>query len=126
MHHFGYFGKGEEVVCTIAQASFDIYRKHMKIACLTFDNNIWSFQYTYAFKNQNKLVPILVFPDVNVTYSSKELWPFFLARIPSLKQPDIRKELKLDNTQQKIELVDLLTKYGEKSINNSLIMIRQK
>jgi hypothetical protein len=50
-------------------------------------------------------------------YTKDELWPFFIIRIPSLKQPKVQKIIskeEIDSTSQ----VELLKRFGEKSISN--------
>jgi HipA-like protein len=88
---------------------------------LNFDGTIWVFNYTRMFKIQSKLDPIPTFPDKNKSYESTELWPFFQARIPSLKQPKIQKILAERHIQEN-DIIALLRLFGVRSINNPFIL----
>ena len=91
------------------------YNNH-EIGKLTFDKEIWYFEYSEWFKNQNEFRPLIEFPNKEKNYQSKELWTFFASRIPSLKQPKVQ-EFILENNN-KVDFIELLKKFGKTSINN--------
>jgi HipA-like protein len=98
-------------------ALFTILYKGLKIGTLELKEGIWHFSYSDEFKKQDQLSPLPDFPDTNQVYTSDELWPFFIIRIPSLKQPKVQKIISkehIDATSQ----VELLKRFGEKSISN--------
>jgi len=95
---------------------FSLYYKNLLIGTLTLDNGEWIFEYSEEFKRQRKLPPLANFPSSDKIYQSKELWPFFASRIPSLNQ--------LSSKQEKVEKneADLLKKYGQRTITNPYIL----
>ncbi|MEX2411999.1 MAG: HipA N-terminal domain-containing protein [Candidatus Paceibacterota bacterium] len=98
-------------------AHFTISYKDLKVGTLELKDDLWHFAYSEAFKNQEQISPLPDFPDVNKIYTKEELWPFFIIRIPSLKQPKVQKIIskeEIDSTSQ----VELLKRFGEKSISN--------
>ncbi len=85
------------------------------VGVLYQEGEVWNFEYSDQFKNQDKYNPIVNFPDKNKKYVSKVLWPFFTSRIPGKGQLKLRKE---DNCDINV----LLQKYGEKSATNPFLM----
>lgn len=95
---------------------FELKYKKLLIGTLTYDYTFeeWVFAYSEAFKNQTKIDTLLLFPDSDKTYKSKELWTFFLSRIPdNTSKVKINKE-KTSN----IGLIELLKSYGQRTITN--------
>jgi len=87
------------------------------IGYLEYSNDLWFFEYSDWFKNQDRIVPLLEFPDKHKKYHSKELWSFFSSRIPSkinLKATSIDAE--------KLDLSTLLEKFGKRTINNPFVL----
>lgn len=99
-------------------AAFHLTLKDLDVGTLTCEDGIWKFQYTAAFKNVSDIYyPIVGFPDTDQVYQSASLWPFFLIRIPGLKQPAIREITERENININNE-VALLKKFGRKTISN--------
>jgi len=91
------------------------------IGYLRAADSIWSFEYSEAFRNQEKYRRLVGFSDLNKTYTSDVLWPFFKIRIPGLKQPmvkEIIQEEDLDVTNE----AQLLERFGRKSMSNPYIL----
>lgn len=98
-------------------AHFTITYKDLEIGNLELKKGLWYFTYSAKFKEQSKIPPLPDFPDEKKVYANEELWPFFIIRIPSLKQPKVQKIIskeEIDSTSQ----VELLKRFGEKSISN--------
>jgi HipA-like protein len=98
-------------------AHFTITYKSLIIGTLELEEGQWNFAYSDDFKNQEQIPPLPDFPDVDKIYTNEELWPFFIIRIPSLKQPKVQKIIskeEIDSSSQ----VELLKRFGEKSISN--------
>ena len=57
------------------------------------------------------------FPDVDKVYESKELWQFFVMRIPSPEQPVVEEIIKREHIQED-DAVVLLKRFGEYTIAN--------
>jgi hypothetical protein len=55
-------------------------------------------------------------------YRKDSLWPFFLVRIPGLKQPAIKEIIEKENIDTENE-VELLKRFGQKSISNPYELI---
>ncbi len=91
------------------------YNNHL-IGTLKYVDNEWSFYYSDWFKNQNEFRHLLEFPNKDKEYKTKELWPFFSNRIPSIKQPKM--QVYLEKNSNKVNTVDLLEKFGTYSVNN--------
>lgn len=103
--------KGEE-------AKFILKVDSIFIGTLQCENGIWYFKYSPDFKNHSDTYNrIIGFPDLNKTYQSEVLWPFFQIRIPGLKQPAIQEIIAKENIDKNNE-VALLKRFGYKSISN--------
>lgn len=100
------------------EAKFNLSVDDIRIGTLYCDNAAWFFKYTEDFKNHsNEYNRIVGFPDLNKTYKSDSLWPFFQIRIPGLKQPQIQEILQNEKIDQLNE-VALLKRFGKKTIAN--------
>lgn len=99
---------------TDVETVFKLTYRSLQIGALSLKAGEWSFKYSEDFKNQDKIKPLLDFPDVNKVYTSEELYPFFIQRIPGVGQ-NIRKSENLNE-------VDLLKKFGKQTISNPFIL----
>ncbi len=108
------------------KAFFILKLKEIEIGVLSCENGLWSFKYSEEFKYNNikNLKTIIGFSDIDKTYKSETLWPFFRIRIPGLKQPKVKEILKNENINILNE-VELLKRFGKKTIANpySLFML---
>jgi len=100
---------------------FKLSYQNLLVGELKLEFGKWSFQYSEDFKNQDKLKPLPDFPSLEKVYESEELYPFFLHRIPSIKQPKVQKEIKENNLDATNE-VDLLKFFGRESISNPYLL----
>jgi HipA-like protein len=101
----------------ITTAKFALSYKDLNIGFLEFspENDSWIFNYSEDFKNQNKIAPIVSFPDKNKIYTGKELWSFFSSRIPdNIGSSSSDSKFKTENKT----LIDLLQSHGRKTITN--------
>lgn len=100
------------------EAKFNLTVDKIQIGTLYCKDGEWYFKYTNEFKDHSdEYNRITGFPDLNKTYKSETLWPFFQIRIPGLKQPavqEIIKEEKIDQTNE----AALLKRFGKKTITN--------
>lgn len=96
---------------------FNLQYKRLLVGVLKLEKGVWSFEYSMDFKNQNKIKPLPDFPDLGKVYQSEELYPFFLHRIPSQKQPKVQKEIEINNIDATNE-AELLRFFGRESISN--------
>lgn len=99
------------------RADFILTLNKLEVGTLSYVDNMWSFSYSEEFKMQNDILPLVNFPTVNKKYSSNELWPFFVSRIPS------RAQLQFKGNSVKKDLVTLLKDYGRKTIANPYVLI---
>lgn len=100
------------------EAKFILMVDGLRIGTLSCQKGEWFFKYTDDFKKHSgEYNRIVGFPDLNKTYNSEILWPFFQIRIPGIKQPAIQEILeneKIDKTNE----VALLKRFGQKTISN--------
>ena len=104
-------------------AKFILRVDGIRIATLQCENGEWYFKYTDDFKKHSgEYHRIVGFPDLNKTYKSESLWPFFQIRIPGLKQPAIQEIIKNENIDQANEAA-MLKSFGKKTIANPYELI---
>jgi hypothetical protein len=82
----------------------------------------WTFKYSAHFKHQTQYAALPDFPDKAREYTSKELWPFFISRIPGLGQPQVKKELDEKSIDEN-NIVSLLKHFGVRSATNPYRLI---
>ncbi len=75
----------------------------------------WVFRYSDEFRNQKALRPITEFPETGKIYRSRELWPFFLLRIPSPKQSAVRAIIEKEHIDTSDD-VQLLRRFGRHAV----------
>src|SRR5438128_2399010 len=84
-----------------ARARFRLIYGPLTIGILSVEGGHWKFRYADEFRQRKDLRPLVQFPDVDRTYQSTELWPFFGLRIPSLKQPAVRAAVAREHIDEK-------------------------
>ena len=102
-------------------AKFELILKNQVVGYLSAENGNWIFRYSDWYTDQTKYLPIIDFPQKEEQYVSPELWPFFVSRIPGLKQPSIQQILAKDKVDQH-DTVSLLKKFGRQSIQSPMIL----
>jgi hypothetical protein len=114
--------------------SFDVNKSHnivfilkvddVELAKLRCSNGLWEFEYTDDFKKKyfKEYDRITGFPDLNKTYRKESLWPFFLTRIPGLKQPAVKEIIEKEKIDSNDEAA-LLKRFGQHSISNPYELI---
>lgn len=102
---------------TDAKAHFRLLYDQIPIADLSVSDGCWSLRYTDEFRSHQELRPLVEFPDVDRTYTSDELWPFFAMRIPSLQQSNIRSIVEREQIDATDD-VKLLQRFGRRAISN--------
>lgn len=105
-----------------AKAEFYLLYDGIKIGILSVDDGVWTFRYTDEFRRHPELRPIVEFPDVNDTYRSVSLWPFFQMRIPSRTQEEVGEIMRQEHIQENDE-VELLKRFGKRTIANPYELI---
>ena len=99
------------------QADFILTLNKLEVGTLSYADNVWVFSYSEEFKRQREILPLVNFPTVDKEYTSNELWPFFVSRIPS------RAQLQASKDTDRQDLVSLLKNYGRKTIANPYQLI---
>ncbi len=107
---------------TDVHAEFILKYEDIPVGYLVLDQGMWKFSYSDEFKEQDKLRPLVQFPDENKVYENEDLWPFFTIRIPGLNQPTIQKILETENIDRSNE-VELLKRFGKNTISNPYKLI---
>lgn len=96
---------------------FSLKYDELLVGTLTLTGGVWEFSYSPEFQKQREVQPIIDFPDLDRTYRSQSLWPFFMARIPSLSQPKVQATIESEGLD-KSNAAQLLRRFGEKTISN--------
>jgi len=100
-----------------AHAKFLLTYDNLLVGTLTVEDGVWKFEYSDKFRSEDKLRPIVEFPDVYKTYVNEDLWQFFASRIPSTEQPEVEKILKREHVEE-YDAVGLLKLFGKRTIAN--------
>jgi HipA-like protein len=106
---------------TGSKGTFHLYFGKLLIGILMYDGNTWTFRYSDEYKKVSDIIPIIDFSDLDKEYSSRELWPFFAARIPTINQPYHFKKIKKANIRED-DSVELLKLFGKATINNPYLL----
>jgi hypothetical protein len=116
-------GEGQEEIRTPAheRATFILEFEHLVLGSLRLRDGIWEFEYSPQFLAQgdkpDAVRPLVDFPDPTKVYVSRDLWPFFMARIPSLSQPQVAEEVQRQGIDPN-SAPQLLEHFGKRSIAN--------
>lgn len=110
-------GREELVTPKSETAVFQLLFENLLVGTLRLENGEWTFAYSEAFKAQSELKPLVDFPNLDKTYRSEELPPFFAHRIPGMGQPKVQKILKKEKIDAHNEAA-LLKRFGSRSISN--------
>lgn len=109
-------GQMEIITPRHADFGFSLCFDDLVVGTLHLTDGEWVFKYSEAFKAQNEIKPITEFPRVDKVYKAKDLFPFFVHRIPSLSQPKVQSTIKQENIEP--NEASLLKRFGEHSISN--------
>lgn len=114
----GDFKNPSKYLITKERTAFNLKVDNLIIGTLHYKDGMWEFKYSDEFKKQSHIYNLITgFPNLNKVYKSESLWPFFLTRIPGLKQPAVIEILNRENIDKNNEC-QLLKRFGKKSINN--------
>lgn len=102
-------------------ATFALRYRDLTVGTLRLKDGVWQFRYSAEFRSQIELTPLIAFPDTNKTYESESLWPFFMARIPGVSQPEIRELIEAEGLDEH-SAVDLLRRFGGRTISNPFVL----
>jgi HipA-like protein len=103
-------------------AAFNLTLKGLKIGTLSYQSGHWTFRYSDAFQRQDSVKPIINFPVKDKEYRSERLWPFFLLRIPSLRQPSVKRLIE-ERGPGELNDATLLRMFGRRSVANPFELI---
>lgn len=104
------------------QATFSLQYGSLPVGKLTLQGGIWEFRYSPEFREQSEVRPLIDFPDVQKTYRADSLWPFFMARIPSVAQPQVRETIEEEGLDEHSS-VQLLRRFGRRTIANPFVLV---
>jgi hypothetical protein len=102
-------------------AVFVLRYKDLDIGTLRLHEGIWSFEYSDEFRMQSEVKPLVAFEDVDRKYEADSLWPFFIARIPSIAQPDVLETIQREGLDEHSD-VQLLRRFGKRTIANPFVL----
>lgn len=94
-----------------SKGRFDLMLGDLLVGVLLYVDGTWSFTYSDEYKAQDKLEPLINFPNLDQVYKSDQLWPFFASRLPGVS------ELK-EKERESMDVLSLLKKYGRHVITN--------
>ena len=101
----------------VSEDRFFLTYDGLVIGTLSVQHGVWKFEYSDEFKKSEGFRPIVAFPDVDKVYESKDLWQFFVSRIPSAEQPDVEEILKREKISED-DAVSLLKRFGTRTISS--------
>ncbi len=99
------------------RAEFKLFYDDLLVGILSVADGTWRFEYSEEFKKQDDLRPLLEFSDLDQVYESKDLWQFFMMRIPSPEQAEVEEILKREHIEED-DAVSLLKRFGERTTAN--------
>lgn len=102
-------------------ALFELRYDELPVGKLELHNGKWVFTYAPEFKGQSRVSPLIDFPQLDKIYSAESLWPFFMARIPSLTQAHVREAVEKEGLDEHSD-VDLLRRFGQRTISNPFVL----
>ncbi len=101
--------------------AFELSFGPLRIGNLRREGDEWVFTYSQEFAQQKNVAPIMDFPVVGREYRSKELWPFFALRIPSVTQANVQRFLR-QKGRTEADAADLMQRFGRRSIANPFVL----
>jgi len=99
------------------EIQFKLIFNTLEIGTLILSKGKWTFVYSEAFKAQEEIKPLLDFPNLDKKYTSEDLYPFFVQRIPGLSQPKVKEILEKEHIDIHNEAL-LLKRFGRYTISN--------
>ena len=105
-----------------ADAMFHLSFHGRNVGVLAAKDGRWIFRYTEDFQRERNISPLMIFPDVDKIYESRDLWPFFRMRVPSLKQPSIRAIVDREHIDEN-DQIQLLRRFGRRTITNPFELV---
>lgn len=105
-------GNESTKVSRFEKATFSLKFKDIIIGKLWLEYGICHFKYNNSYESNADFSTLIDFSNKQKRYKSEELWPFFVHRIPALKQPVIQEILKIEHIDPTDE-VSLLRRFGE-------------
>jgi len=102
---------------TIRVEGFHLYLNELHVGTLTYKAGEWTFDYSDAFRAQTEFPAIVDFPHKDRFYRSKDLWPFFELRIPSVNQHGVKRYMQEEKTTSP-SAVELLKRFGRRAVAN--------
>jgi HipA-like protein len=103
------------------RAAFVLYLGELPIGTLTLNDGSWEFSYSSQFRAQSDVQPLVDFPDIDKHYVAQSLWPFFMARIPSVAQPRIIETIAREGLDGESD-VELLKRFGRQAVSNPFVL----
>lgn len=124
LRRFGADEMGELQTPADVDATFVLRYEDLDIGTLRLHEGQWVFEYTEAFKEQSSVKPLVAFGDTRRRYVAESLWPFFIARLPSAAQPEIRQTIEREGLDGSSSLA-LLRRFGERTIANPFVLLEK-
>lgn len=88
------------------------------VGTLSEENGKFTFRYSLHFASTPGAAPIADFPELDRTYTSGELFPFFAIRLPPTGRSDVKEALRSSGLEPE-QTLHVLGKLGHLSVANS-------
>ena len=123
LRKLGYRNEGHEGIVTPVHEStrFVLRYGDLEVGALQLQDGVWEFRYTPAFLQQSDVLPLVDFPLPGPVFTAESLWPFFMARIPSVEQPKVREAIDREGLDEHSD-VELLRRFGKRTIANPFVL----
>lgn len=101
---------------------FILQLSELEVGRLLYADDLWSFHYSEAFREQDEFREITDFPAKDRVYTSKDLWPFFALRIPSLAQPRVKEWAQAQESEEAANEASMLERFGRETAANPFVL----
>ncbi|MDQ8191293.1 HipA N-terminal domain-containing protein [Roseibacillus persicicus] len=101
---------------------FILQLNELEVGRLLYSDGLWHFRYSEEFQKQDEFREITDFPAKDRVYTSKDLWPFFALRIPSLAQPRVKEWAQAQESEEAANEASMLKYFGRVTAANPFVL----
>jgi HipA-like protein len=87
------------------------------VGILSQEDGEFIFRYDAGYVRRPDARPISAFPELQMEYRERTLWPFFAARMPPMEREDVKSEISKSHIQPG-DTISLLGTLSKKTITN--------
>jgi hypothetical protein len=100
-------------------------RRISPVAVLDFDGHKFRFEYLPTVSSVEDFRPFIGFPDLDRTYESERLWPFFALRVMDRRRPDFSRYVEWLGLPPDATPIDILSRSGGQRKGDAVQVIEQ-